>query len=505
MSVSALSAVRLAYAYADAVSLFEDASFQVGPGFFGLVGENGAGKTTLLRLILGELVPTAGQLCIEPAWGRVVLCAQSVELLPPGVRELAAATDREAHRLRARLKLQPLDLDRWPTLSSGERKRWQVGAALYAKPDILLLDEPSNHLDASARSLLIDALRRFGGTALLVSHDRLLLDALTVGTLRLRAGQIELLHLPYSQARAAWDAQDEARSSARQAARERVWAVERQIVAARRDQDGATHSRSTRHRMKSRYDSDARTLGAGNLAEWAQARAGQRVAAQRSELVRAEDRLAALAPVPRAVGRSLFVDWSPPSRPVLLSLALSALWAGSRRLAGPLCLTLRRQDRVHLRGPNGAGKSTLVRALLAACTLPPDRVLHLPQELSQADAQALVSALRSQPPAQRGRTLSLLAALGVDPDRLLASESLSCGEARKLALALAMARHAWLLVLDEPTNHLDLPSIERLESALSAYPGALLLVSHDEALAQRLTKSAWDVLDANPPADPASP
>ncbi len=83
----------------------------------------------------------------------------------------------------------------------------------------------------------------------------------------------------------------------------------------------------------------------------------------------------------------------------------------------------------------------------------------------------------------RGRVLTVLAALGVDPDRLLASRSLSPGEARKLMLAFALGRQVWALVLDEPTNHMDLPGVERLEAALATYPGALLLVSHDEVFA----------------------
>lgn len=488
-------AAQLAFAYGDAVSLFEDLSFHLGSGFFGLVGDNGAGKSTLLRIIAGELVPDRGTLRVLPEDARIVTCAQSVEDPPPYASELAESDDSDAHRLRRRLKLDRDSLSRWPSLSPGERKRWQIGAALFARPEVLLLDEPTNHLDGAARTLLIAALRDFDGIGIVVSHDRALLDALTCGTLRVCGGAVDHCPLPYSSAKKVWDAEAAAHAAERTAARDRLHAATRRLHSARRDQAAATKHRSTAARMKDRHDSDARTLGAGNLVEWAQAGAGRRAAAHNSDVQRAAAQLAALEPVVKTPGRSLLLDWTPSSRPLLVSLTLDALHVGDRELLRDVALTLRRDDRVHVRGDNGSGKSTLLRALLSACTLPKERVLHLSQDLTAAEGRTLLDEVRHQSPEVRGRSLSLVAALGIDPDRLLASAQPSPGEARKLALAFALARQVWLLVLDEPENHLDLPSIERLEDALVDYPGALLLVSHDDALAARLTQKTWQLAE----------
>ena len=149
---------------------------------------------------------------------------------------------------------------------------------------------------------------------------------------------------------------------------------------------------------------------------------------------------------------------------------------------------------MHVAGENGAGKTSLLTAVLDELTRTDEVVATLPQELD--DWEALQS-VRELDPALRGRVLGAAANLGVDPDRILVTDAPSPGEARKLELARLLASEATFLVLDEPTNHLDLPSIERLETALRDWPGAMLLVTHDDALADAVATARWCVSDGS--------
>jgi ATPase subunit of ABC transporter with duplicated ATPase domains len=426
----------------------------------------------------------------------VLLCPQGVERAGAAEAALAARDDGEARRLRATLGLEPGDLARWASLSPGERKRWQLGAALAAEPAVLLLDEPTNHADAGARAALVRALRAFRGVGLVVSHDRALLDELTTRTLRLHRGEARPWPFAYGEARAAWTAEARAAWAARDAAQAEARRAARRLADARRARASADAARSGRGR--DRHDSDARTLGAKTVVAWAEDRLGREVGKLRREVERAREAIPA-APAAEELGRSVFVGWERAPRPWLLGLDGVDLRAGGepggRVLVEGASLRLGREDRVRLAGPNGAGKTTLLEALLARATLPPERLLFLPQEPAPGAGEALLAEVRALAPEPRGRVLSVVAALGSDPARLLApgAGAPSPGEGRKLALALGLGRHAWALVLDEPTNHLDLPAIERLEAALAAYPGALLLVTHDDRLAAAVTRTTWRI------------
>ncbi|MCY1060125.1 ATP-binding cassette domain-containing protein [Nannocystis sp. SCPEA4] len=483
----------LAFSFGD-VPLLSGVDLHLVPGWSGLVGANGAGKTTLLRLLAGELEPTAGSIQRDPPDLSLTTCPQSVEVCTPEIEQLAARDDGAARRLLGELALEPADLRRWSSLSPGERKRWQIGAALIDEPDVLLLDEPTNHLDKAGRRLLIGALRGFHGVGVVVSHDRALLDGLTERTLRVHGGGVHDWWLPYGAARQTWEAERAEHNATRAALQSQHRRLEGRLDDQRRALAGATANRSRRVRSKGKHDSDSRTLGAATLAEWSEKSLGRGASVLRRAIDRSAATLADHAYEGELGGPIAVAAERAPSA-YLAALDLPELRAGQRRVLGRVQVALARDAHVRLAGRNGAGKTTLIRALLAHLRCPPARVLYVPQDMSEQEAVGHLETVRGLAPEERGRVLSVVAALGVDPGTLLRSARPSPGEARKLLLALGLGRPVWGLVLDEPTNHLDLPAIERLEAALAEFPGALVVVSHDDAFARACTSVTWRIED----------
>jgi ATPase subunit of ABC transporter with duplicated ATPase domains len=474
-----LEARGVGVAFASSTPVIQDARARLVPGWYGLVGANGAGKTTLLRVLAGELAPTEGSVLRAPPRARVALCPQEVEDVSEDV--LTFARGAPFVRDRGRLSLDRAPIERWATLSPGERKRWQIGAALAREPDILLLDEPTNHLDGEGRALLVAAISRFKGIGVIVSHDRALLDELPRAIIRVHDARIATYSGGYSAAARAWAAEARVREEAYGRAKEKVRQSASRLADARRTQASADGSRSASSRMKDKNDHDARSSLRKGRASRAEAGAGRAVQLARAELERAERDMPELTKDP-TLGRRIFANWARAPSSILFHADLARV-------------TIGREDRVRIMGPNGAGKTTLLAALLRGarvCDAGGDRILYLPQELRPLEVERLAAQLRALDAGERGGVLSLFAALGSDPERIVFrrpadAARLSPGEARKLALAMGLGRHAWALVLDEPTNHLDLPSIERLEAALEAYPGCIVLVTHDDAFARACT------------------
>jgi ATP-binding cassette subfamily F protein 3 len=469
-----------------------------------LAGPNGAGKTTLLRALSGQTSLEGGELAWEkgtrvalhdqrpPAAserplrdyvlsGTADLAAVEDELrrletaMASGVhdeatlRRYAEAQARLEHaggydwRERAAAHVRGLgfgdaDLDRpMRTFSGGELTRASLARSLASQPDLLLLDEPTNHLDIESLEWLEGMLKTIDAAVILVAHDRWFLEAVTTAVLEIAGGRS--VYFP-----GAWHVWRR-----EQAARE----LNLQKEAARQQEQ---IDRLERFVERFRYKA--------TKARQAQSRLKQLERIEQNRVV-----------VPSAQRRTLGFEFLKPprsGRDVVVAEGLE-LRAGNKELLHGASFALERGEHVALVGPNGAGKTTLVETILGR--RPPVggriRLGHgvVPAYFSQHEAEldergsvldAAVSGTGLRRPEAQALLGRFLFSGWDDHDKPVVA--LSGGERRRLALAIVVASGANFLVLDEPTNHLDLESREALEAALEAFPGTVLLVSHDRAL-----------------------
>ncbi|MEZ4647790.1 MAG: ATP-binding cassette domain-containing protein [Candidatus Eisenbacteria bacterium] len=480
------------YAYPSSPGLaIEGLGFGLHSGWTGVVGPNGAGKTTVLRLATGLLVPTAGSVRLS---GTAIYCEQRTDDPPHRWRAFLESPDPYGWELRGRLGIDDDWIERWPTLSHGERKRVQIAVALWQSPALLAVDEPTNHLDHAAARMLIDALERHQGLGLIVSHDRELLDRLCERCLFLGEHRPVLRPGGYTEGREQAEREQEAAAREQGLARKERRRLEQEASKRRDLASRADRLRSKRgiakkdHDAKAKID-QARVTGkdatAGRLLNQMQGRIAQ--ARRREESIEVTKNRELGIWMPGGVSpRDLIVHVE--AGEIGVAGGTPPAW----RLRFPE-LAMRPTDRVALVGPNGAGKSTLLSHVLGGLTLPEDKLVYIPQEIDRDESRAVIERVRASGREELGRILTVVSHLGSDPRRLLDTVLPSPGEVRKLLLAEGVARVPHLIVLDEPTNHLDLPSIESLEAALRECPCGLLLVSHDERFLERTTSVRWTI------------
>ncbi len=499
--------------------LFDGVSFSVERrDRVALSGPNGAGKTTLLRILAGETEKHGGELAFAKGT-RVALHDQRPpleqeltlrEYVLSGARDLVALED-ELRRLeqsmaggdhaqatlnryaRAQARLEHAggyawrdraasvvrglgfvedDLDRpLRTFSGGELTRASLARALGGDPDLLLLDEPTNHLDVANLEWLERELASLDAAVILVAHDRWFLEAVTTATLELDAGKGTFFPGPWH----AWRREKAARMLHAQKEVERV---EADLV------------RLERFVERFRYKK--------SKAKQAQAKLTQIGRLEQEKAVHA-DQVALLSRRTRGLGFE-FLKPARSGRTVVEADGLEVAVPGRVLLPG-VSFALERGEHVALVGPNGSGKTTLLERIVRGEDVHLGygvQIGYFSQQETELDTrgsvlqcvQAMTGLARPDAQALLGRFLFS----GWDAHEKPAAV-LSGGERRRLALAVTVASGANFLVLDEPTNHLDLESREALEAALYAFPGTVLLVSHDRALLDAIAERTLAIED----------
>jgi ATPase subunit of ABC transporter with duplicated ATPase domains len=490
---------------ADHGPVISDLSVTFGPGWTGVVGANGVGKSTLLKLATGMLQPVAGSVGPAVLAANSVYCAQDSPEPPEELFDLLGATDADSTRLISTLGIRYEWPWRWATLSKGEQKRAQIGAAIGISPAVLALDEPDTHLDGSAQRALLAVLRDFDGIGLVVGHDRAFLDDLCDRTVFVRGPErVTLRPGGVSAGLREEEREEETRRREWTAEMRRVERLKREahrrsVVAAQQD---ARRSR----RNLDRRDSDGRARIGLAIFTGKDGHAGQLKARldRRLEWARASMNEARPAGTRK---RGISISSEPSRRDRLVELGAQRIALGSDRHLEVPDLVIGPCDRVGVFGDNGAGKTTIVARLVEELTETsiPDRWFYLPQELSPESRIDLARRVKRIPREQRGEIVSILSRLDSDPARVLASRQLSPGEARKLMIAEAITDELALLVMDEPTNHLDLPAILELESAVKSFRGALCVVSHDMRFLEATCDTFWHVYNGRIDTTAAAP
>lgn len=445
----------------------------------GLLGRNGAGKSTLLKLINGDLNPASGSISRQQGL-RSAYLPQEVpqgltgtigEIIASGLEASSAAPGSDQHwqeqlqldQVIARMQLDPSA--QFATLSAGMKRRVLLARGLVRNPEILLLDEPTNHLDIAAINWLEDFLKRWGGTLIFVTHDRVFLQKLTTRIVELDRGRLFDWNCDYT----TFVKRKEAMLSAeaeqnvlfdKKLAQEEAW-IRQGIEARRTRNEGRVRALK---RLRNLRQERREHPGQVKLQIEAGKRSGKLV-------IQAEG----------------------------LGFAYAA-----RPIVRDFSVTLQRGDKIGIVGPNGSGKTTLLRMLLKELA---------PQTGTVEFGTNLEIAYFDQLRAQLDENLSILENVGQGSDTVQVNgktrniygyledflftrdrvqapiSALSGGERNRLLLARILARPANLLVMDEPTNDLDLETLEILEDLLLDYPGTLLLVSHDRAFLDNLVTS----------------
>jgi ATP-binding cassette subfamily F protein 3 len=469
----------------------------------GLVGRNGAGKSTLFKLILGNLSAGGGDIDVPKA-ARVGSVDQEHPATPVPLLETVLAADTERAALMAELETAPperlgdiygrlgeieadrapsraaeilsglgfttADLDR-PTaeFSGGWRMRVAMAAALFAQPDLLLLDEPTNYLDMEGALWLEARLRKYPHSALIISHDRELLDHSVDAILHLTEGRLDYYTGGFSD------------FERQRAEKLRLQAATRGKIEARR-----AHMQAFVDRFRAK----------ASKARQAQSRMKM--------IARLE---AAPSVVEENVAPFLLPSPARPLAPPLVRLEDVSVGYGGPPILKGLNLRLDLDDRIGLLGVNGSGKSTFAKMVagelqIQAGRLHRDRRIkvgwfhqHQIEALDPADTP-LDIIRRVLPEATEPQRRSHLARFGMTVQKVETTvANLSGGERARLLLNLVAMERPHLLILDEPTNHLDIDSRRALTEALNDYEGAVILITHDRSLMELVADRLWMVAD----------
>ena len=481
--MNSLKIRNLFYKYPSAAEpIFNALNLDFEEGWSAVSGVNGSGKSTLLKLISKELKTDKGTIVGNSL---VVYCAQSTEFPPLELEEFMMTYTKEAYKLRDLLQVKDEWLGTWEVLSHGERKRLQLAVALSSESDVLMVDEPTNHLDRRSQTIVVEALRSYRGIGILVSHDRMLLDALSQHTVMIKAGEVLKYKSKFSLAQQAYGKTLSHKKKVISEQEHELKKIDR-VIQVQREKVSLAKKRFSKKNV-GKHNSSLKEKINGAILTGKDKNDGQMLQRTVTKQRHLSENINTLAKE-YATGISFEGKIAKHNFPIAVEKNCITLFE-SKQLCFPR-LSVNVGEKVGISGENGVGKSTFIRYFIKSIDFQHD-YLYIPQEITDKQAQKLFDDISNLNSDEKGELFTLVQRLGSDAKALLNSAIPSPGEVRKLLIAQGLLKHPSLIILDEPTNHMDLDSIQSLETSLKEYEGALLFITHDETFLENLSTKEW--------------
>lgn len=457
-------------------------------GWTSICGVNGSGKTTLCKLIEGKLKPQDGFVQVQ---GSILSIPQSTEEAPSNLEDFQYDYSKQAIKLRGRLNIQDdfFDSNRWNSLSIGERKKLQVASALFENPHILIVDEPTNHVDAESKEVILQALKKFKGIGVLISHDRLLLNQLCGATVFLENERAIQYQASYNIAKLELEQKQKGAqaeySHANREYKNLKSSIQKQSEKIAQRQKGLSKKDIDKHDHDAKEKVNlAKLTGADSSDAKTKKRLDNKIKNKDLEISNIRTK------IKKEYDLGVFFGELNKNKKIFFKSDLI-----SKSYIKLKCpdIYLNPGDKLAILGPNGMGKSTLLKHWIK--TLDPQDYVYAPQEFSLEEIKELSQELNLLEPDVKGQIMTLVSCLGSDPKTIAAGSIPSPGVWQKLMISKAIVEGAPTLLLDEPTNHMDLAAIEVLEEALQKYEGILILISHDAEFVERVCDKKLEILD----------
>ncbi len=491
--MSFLNLSNITFSYESSIyPIFSSINLTINNGWYALIGPNGSGKSTLFNLISKNLIAQSG---IISSNNSTYLCKQdNLVDIPESFYNPDIINNSESINLLGRLEIKDNWLFNYENLSGGEKKRIMIADALFRNPEVLLIDEPINHLDEYSINLLINELRKFNGIGLIISHDLSFLDQICSKTIIIEPSKTSSNIISFDcKPSMALEQRELELNNLRKQFEKKNSEINKLIKIRNREKktfEEGQKKLSKKGLAKKDFSAKSKIDGARITSK--DKKPGQKISKLSKQI---KDKQTIINNINTCNNKKLgiTINNNRSEKKILLSIERNSInpLYDIYKIENPF-LSISSTDNIILKGQNGSGKSSFLKIIETKLNKKNIPYFFIKQDYNEEERREIKLKLLNETKENQSIILSTVYRLGSNPNSIINTDLLSPGETQKVLYGFAINSNAEILLLDEPTNFLDIISINTLTKALLEFSGALICVSHNKYFIDKIGKIYWE-------------